>query len=169
VPGLHARDTRRVYEELVAGASRSIWLSTFSYFDGPKAFRTLAERMDGVQDLQVILLVNIGRKHGDTTASDELVVGFADRLWKKDWPGERRPYVFYDPRSLDPSGRAGVLHAKAVVVDDEVAFVTSANLTEAAFERNIETGILSRDRALAASLARHFQVLIDRSLLQPLP
>jgi phosphatidylserine/phosphatidylglycerophosphate/cardiolipin synthase-like enzyme len=169
VPGLHARDTRRVYEELVAGARRSIWLSTFAYFDGPKAFKTLAGRMDEVQDLRVILLVNIGRRHGDTTASHELVVRFADRLWTKDWPGERRPDVFYDPRSLDPSGPAGVLHAKAVVVDDELAFVTSANLTEAAFERNIEAGVLSRDGALAASLARHFRVLIDRGLLRPLP
>ena len=28
VPGLHARDTRRVYEELLGAAKRSIWAST---------------------------------------------------------------------------------------------------------------------------------------------
>ena len=63
----------------------------------------------------------------------------------------------------------GILHAKAVIADDEAAFVTSANLTEAAFDRNIEVGVLTRDRALAASLARHFGTLIERGLLLPLP
>jgi phosphatidylserine/phosphatidylglycerophosphate/cardiolipin synthase-like enzyme len=62
-----------------------------------------------------------------------------------------------------------VLHAKATVADEQAALVTSANLTEAAFDRNIEVGILTRDQLLAASLTRHFRVLIDRGLLQLLP
>jgi phosphatidylserine/phosphatidylglycerophosphate/cardiolipin synthase-like enzyme len=62
-----------------------------------------------------------------------------------------------------------ILHAKAVIADDEAAFVTSANLTEAAFDRNIEVGVLTRDHALAASLGRHFGTLIERGLLLPLP
>jgi phosphatidylserine/phosphatidylglycerophosphate/cardiolipin synthase-like enzyme len=62
-------------------------------------------------------------------------------------------------------GSQGVLHAKAVVADDEAAFVTSANLTEAALARNIELGLLVRDRALAASVSTHFRCLIDRGLL----
>jgi phosphatidylserine/phosphatidylglycerophosphate/cardiolipin synthase-like enzyme len=62
-----------------------------------------------------------------------------------------------------------VLHAKAVVADDEAVFVTSANLTEAALDRNIEVGLLIRDRALAASMLSHFRGLIDRGLLNPLP
>ena len=66
-------------------------------------------------------------------------------------------------------GPRGVLHAKAVVIDDEVVFVTSANLTEAALDRNIELGLLVRDRALAANVAMHFQTLIERGLLLPLP
>lgn len=169
VPGLQARDTRRVYEELVASAQRSIWVSTYVYYDGQRAFRTLADRLAATPDLRVTILLNIQRKHGDTTASDELIVRFADRFWKRDWPGARQPAVFYDPRSLGPEGVEGVLHAKAVVADEEAVFVTSANLTEAAFDRNIEVGVLSRDHALAASLARHFQVLIDQRLLLPLP
>jgi hypothetical protein len=36
VPGVHARDTRRVYEELLASARRSMWVSTFAYYDGPR-------------------------------------------------------------------------------------------------------------------------------------
>mgnify|MGYP000160611052 CR=1 FL=1 len=169
VPGLHARDTRRVYEELLGSAERSVCASTYAFFDGPRAFEVLARRMDEKPDLRVTLLLNIQRKRGDSTASEHLVRRFADRFWTSDWPGARRPGVFYDPRALDPDGPAGVLHAKAVVTDHETVFLTSANLTEAALDRNIELGLLVRDRALAASVSRHFQVLIDRGLLCPLP
>ena len=169
VPGLHARDTRRVYEELLGSAERSVWASTYAFFDGPKAFEVLARRMDTTPDLRVTLLLNIQRKRGDATAAEQLVRKFADRFWGTDWPGSSRPTVYYDPRALELDGPAGVLHAKAVVADDEAVFVTSANLTEAALDRNIEVGLLVRDRALAASVSSHFRGLIDRGLLQPLP
>ena len=144
-------------------------MTTYAFFDGPRAFEVLARRMDETPELAVTLLLNVQRKRGDTTAADHLVRRFADRFWTVDWPGSARPRVFYDPRALDPEGGAGVLHAKAVVVDDEAVFVTSANLTEAALDRNIEIGLLVRDRTLAATMTRHFTTLIERSLLQALP
>jgi len=169
VAGLHARDTRSVYEQLLGSAERSVWASTYAFFDGPKAFDVLARRMDAVPGLAVTLMLNIQRKRGDTTSSEGLVRRFADRFWGIEWPGASRPRVLYDPRALDPDGPGGVLHAKAVVVDEESVFVTSANLTEAALDRNIELGLLTRDRALAASVTSHFCELIDRELLRPLP
>ena len=169
VSGLHARDTRRVYEELLGQATRSLWASTYVYFDGPREFATLASRMDSVENLQVRLLLNLQRGDGNTVAPDYLVRQFADRFWSEDWPGERRPEVFYDPRSIEPEGPVGVLHAKAVVMDEESVFVTSANLTEAALDRNIEIGMVVRDRNLALSVTSHFNGLIDRKLLRPLP
>lgn len=169
VPGLHARDTRRVYEELLGSAERSLWACSFAYFDGPRAFDVLARRMDERPNLRVTLLLNIQRKRGDSTAPEQLVRRFTDRFWGTDWPGTSRPRVYYDPRSVEQEGPAGVLHAKAVVADDEAVFITSANLTEAALDRNIEMGLLVRDRALAACVVTHFRGLIDRGLLHPLP
>jgi phosphatidylserine/phosphatidylglycerophosphate/cardiolipin synthase-like enzyme len=169
VRGLHARDTRAVFEELVGGAQTSLWISSYTYYDGPKAFELLARRMDQVPGLQTTLLLNIKRGSGDSSPSDELVRRFTDALWTNGWPGTRRPDVFYDPRSLLVDSDRAVLHAKAVVADDGVAFVTSANLTEKAFDENIEVGVLSRDRALATSLSKHFRVLIERELLLALP
>ena len=109
VPGLHARDTRRVYEEFLGCAERSIWASTYAFFDGPKAFEVLARRMESRPALSVTLLLNIQRQKGDATASDHLVRRFADHFWKTDWPGSAHPKVFYDPRALDPDGPGGVL------------------------------------------------------------
>ena len=169
VPGLHARDTRRVFEELFGSAERSVWASTYAFFDGPRAFQRLARQMDAKATIRVTLLLNIQRKRGDTTAADPLVRRFADRFWNTEWPGSSRPSIYYDPRALDLDGPAGVLHAKAVVIDDEVVFVTSANLTEAALDRNIELGVLVRDGALAVSVSTHFRDLIERGLLLPLP
>jgi len=169
MPGVPARDTRRVYEEILGAAERSVWVSTFAYFDGPRAFEVLARRLDERPELRVTLLLNIQRRRGDTTIATDLVRRFAERFWETDWPGLSRPRVYYDPRSLEPEGPGGVLHAKAVVADEETVFVTSANLTEAALDRNIELGLLVRDRALAASVSSHFRGLIDRELLRPLP
>lgn len=169
VPGVHARDTRRVYEELQSTFKRSLWLSTFVFFDGRRAFEVLANRLDEDPSLEVCLLLNIQRQRGDTSAASDVIRRFTEKFWTRDWPGNNRPRVFFDPRSVEPNKVRGVLHAKAVVVDAEAVFVTSANMTEAAFDRNYELGLLSRDRALAATVARHFQTLIDRGLLSPLP
>jgi phosphatidylserine/phosphatidylglycerophosphate/cardiolipin synthase-like enzyme len=119
--------------------------------------------------LHVTLLLNIQRKRGDTTASEQLVRRFADHFWKTDWPGAVRPSVFYDPRALDSERPGGVLHAKAVVADDEAVFITSANLTEAALDRNIELGVLIRDRAFGLAVSGYFRSLIEHDLLKPLP
>jgi phosphatidylserine/phosphatidylglycerophosphate/cardiolipin synthase-like enzyme len=65
--------------------------------------------------------------------------------------------------------RHGLHPAKAVVTDEQAVFVTSANLTGAALDRNIEIGLPIRDRALAASVSSQFRALIERSLRHPLP
>ena len=169
VVGLHARDTRRVYGELLSSAKRSIWASTYAFFDGRRAFATLAERMDSTPGLQVTLLLNINRGPGDTSTAASLVHRFAERFWTEEWPGKAHPRVYYDPRSVEIGGPGAVLHAKAVVADEESVFITSANLTEAAMDRNIELGLLVRDRTLAATTLMHFRTLIEKNLLRSLP
>ena len=159
VVGLHARDTSRVYEELITSAQRSVWVCSYAFFDGPRAFKTLASPMEAKPRPEVTLLLNIERRRGDTTAADAVVRRFAGNFWGEAWPGAVRPRVFYDPRSVADDGPGGVLHAKAVVADEESVFITSANLTEAAFDRNIELGLLVRDRTLAETTVIHFRTL----------
>ncbi len=166
--GLHSRDTRQVYDELITNFKRSIVISTFAYFDGRERFKELAARLDRDSDLRVTLLLNIQRGRHSTTKASDLVRRFASRFWESDWPGQACPDVFYDPRSLDQDAK-GVLHAKAVIADNEAIFITSANLTEAALDWNIEVGVLLRDRTLALTASKHFMALIDQERLMPLP
>ena len=168
VPGVHARRTDRVFDEAIQSAERSLWICTFAYFDGAQVFASLAARMVAVPGLDVTLLLNIQRQRADTTAADGLIRRFADQFWGKDWPGTRQPSVYFDPRSLEPE-QGAVLHAKAIVADSETTFITSANLTNAALNRNIELGVLLRDRTLALRTESHFRGLIERKLLSPLP
>ena len=68
---------------------RSIWASTYAFFDGPKAFQVLARRMEARPELRVTLLLNIQRRRGDTTAAEHLVRRFADRFCRRS-PGVHR-------------------------------------------------------------------------------
>jgi phosphatidylserine/phosphatidylglycerophosphate/cardiolipin synthase-like enzyme len=64
------------------------------------------------------------------------------------------------------AGDRAVLHAKCVVVDRARAFVTSANLTEAAQYRNIECGVLVNDDVFSATLAGQFEGMRARGILR---
>ena len=44
------------------------------------------------------------------------------------------------------------MHVKAAVADSRIAFLSSANLTEAALERNMELGVLIRGGHLPAAI-----------------
>jgi len=166
--GVHTRQTRQVFEGLIDHAEHSVWISTYAFYNGPEAFKRLARRMDAAPGIRVRILMNLSPDKSQDGTSDERVTRFARQFWNRDWPGQRRPEVFYDPRSLEP-GQHAVLHAKALVCDDQHILVTSANLTESAFDRNFELGLLVHDEALARAAACQFQTLIDTDKLIPLP
>ena len=80
------------------------------------------------------------------------------------------PEVYYDPRSLELiQNKRSSLHAKCIVVDEAVAFVSSANFTEAAQLRNIEVGALIRSGSFAGRLAEHFAALAGAGVLLRAP
>ena len=120
--------------------------------------------------LKVRLFLDVHRQPTDTTLDAELFARFARRFRENEWPGNRLPEVFYDPRSLNlDAEKRSSLHAKCVVVDKQVAFVSSANFTEAAQVRNIEAGVLVRSARFASRLAHHFEALAGAGVLRPIP
>jgi phosphatidylserine/phosphatidylglycerophosphate/cardiolipin synthase-like enzyme len=168
--GLPARDTRIVVRELFRQAEQSVLVAGYAVYQGRDVFRALAERMEVTPGLKVRMFLDVQRPRGDTSRSSEVLRRFAERFRTREWPGPRLPEVFYDPRSLDLKGaKRASLHAKCVVVDDQVAFISSANFTEAAQARNIEVGALIRVEAFARQLAGQFLGLAERRLLQRVP
>lgn len=169
LPGVSSRDTSVVVRELWAQAERDVIVSTFVIQGIETVFQPLAERMSERPELRVRVFLHIGRTPRDTALDSELLREFANNFAKR-WPtprtGSVSPEVYYDPRGLstDPATRA-TWHAKCVVVDDELAFVTSANFTEWAQDRNVEAGVLVRSRSFNAQLRQQFDSLVREKLV----
>jgi phosphatidylserine/phosphatidylglycerophosphate/cardiolipin synthase-like enzyme len=71
------------------------------------------------------------------------------------WPADQRP-----------AGSGAALHAKAVIADAQVAFITSANLTGAALDHNLELGVLVRGGSVPRRLHEHFLALMASGVLR---
>lgn len=164
-----SRDTAIVVGELFASATRSVLVSTFAIHEGQRVFAPLAARLDVVPELSARLFVHVGRSWRDTRDESEILREFADRL-AAEWPGRRRPEAFYDPRTLSPDENTRASwHAKCVLVDDQVSFVTSANFTEWAQQRNVEAGVLIRSRHFTQQLRAQFDTLVQAKVVRRLP
>lgn len=170
VPGSVSRDTGVVVKELFTCARRSVLLSTFTVRRGRDVFAPLAEAINRNPTLKVRLAVNVGRDGDWSTPEYQILTRFAEQFWQNHWPWPSRPFVYYDPRALSTDAAiCASLHAKCIVIDNEIAFVTSANFTEWAQERNLEAGVLIRDEGFARSLRNQFEALIAASRLRLLP
>lgn len=164
-----SRDTAVVLGELFGSATRTVVVSTFVVEQGQRVFKALSDRMAEIPSLQVQLFLHVGRSKRDTRHDSEILREFVDGFGRH-WPWSPRPHVFYDPRSLslDDAVRA-TWHAKCVVIDDEVAFVTSANFTERAQSRNVEAGVLVRNAHFARQLRHQFESLVQSRVVIEVP
>jgi phosphatidylserine/phosphatidylglycerophosphate/cardiolipin synthase-like enzyme len=72
------------------------------------------------------------------------------------WPANRR--------ERNQAGRLGKLHAKTAVIDDTVV-ISSANLTDDAFNRNLELGARIVGREFSERMRAYFQGLIMEKVL----
>ena len=169
INGIANRDTSVVVRDLFANASRSVLVAGYAVYQGHKVFQALADRMLTVPSLQVRLFLDIQRPHGDTSTASEIIRRFAAQFRIYQWPTERPlPQAFFDPRSLDTSSqKRACLHAKAVVVDARSVFISSANFTEAAQQRNFEVGILANSESLAHRLTEFFDNGLSEGVFQP--
>ena len=161
IPGDHSRDTRIVVHELFRKARRSVLVSTFALYDGKDLFAPLYETWQGHPEMTVKLFVDVHPGESGIP-SPQIVSKFRQDFRTHHWPWERLPEVYYDPRSLAMNaGDRACLHAKCVIVDDQEVFVTSANLTEAAQQRNIEAGLVVVSSPLACKVRDQFNSLVS--------
>jgi len=162
------RPTAVVVSDLFRGAEKSVIVAGYSVHQGQSVFRDLAHRMEELPELKVRLYLDIQRGNGDTSLPDEIVRRFSYRFRTTQWPsGKPIPAVYYDPRSVAADrSQASALHAKCVIIDSERLFVSSANFTEAAQQRNIELGLLLNSEALASRIEKFFGELVTKQLLK---
>ena len=158
-PVVPVRQTEQVLSGLIEAAERTLTITSFGIYQVPR----LVEALELALDRGVALRIVMGDREARSDQAIEQqrrqlgrsVVGRATLL---QWP--------HDRRSRDEQGHAGMMHIKAAVADSRSAFLTSANLTEAALERNMELGVLLRGGNLPAAIDRLFDALLESGELK---
>lgn len=152
------RRTEQVLCDLIRSAERRFTIASFGVFQIPR----LVSELERMLKKGVALRIVLGDRESASKSLIErqllqlgcVVSGQAMIL---QWPAEQRP--------RDDEGHAGLMHMKVAVADSQVAFLSSANLTEAAFERNMELGVLFRGGHIPGSIEQLIDALIESSEL----
>ena len=84
--GSERRDTGVVVSDLFRNAQENVLIAGYAIYQGRRLFSELANRMDELPNLDVRMFLDISRKPGDTSTSDEIVRRFADRFRSEEWP-----------------------------------------------------------------------------------
>lgn len=175
-----AKYTRVVVPELINRAARSVSLAGYSFDHGPRFFEPLHHAIEergvsarlfvDIRQLHARLEQQLGQEkrkarllpisEARSVSPESYAHAVLDLFWELFWPFPgNKPELYYDPRSAENFGVAS-LHAKCLVVDHEQTLITSANFTERGQERNIEVGVLIRDRGFANALERQWFNLV---------
>lgn len=155
VTGLRA--TRSALDELVANATRRLVLVSFVSYDVEELAKSLANAVE--RGVEVTLILETPDDPGGplTVDNDHPFEPIKATAKFYRWPSEAREAHF---------SAAARLHAKCVIADRSAALITSANLTSAGINDNLELGVLINAGPLPERLARHFELLIGEGTLE---
>jgi len=159
------RSTPSVLRQMFRSAKREVVLAGYR-LTSKELLKELWRRPSEALDVQLYLHLDpgldvFGRKQ-DWPAD---VDGYPGRWWRRFlsdlWPeGAQPPRGWYSPLTLRP-GEDGwrSMHIKSAVIDRRWWFVSSANFTDRALDRNFELGVAIDDESVAERVLRHFEGL----------
>ena len=147
------RMTSQVLLDLIGEARSQLFIVSFAAYKVPEVVEAL--RAAAMRGVDVRLILETAEDSGGALKQDaaDAFTALHQTVSFWVWPKARRP----------ESGAS--MHVKAAVVDSRVALVTSANLTGAALEKNMELGLVIRGGAAPRRLADHFQALTAAGVL----
>ena len=143
------RRTDQVLLDLIAGAKTDLFLVSFVAYDVRSVVTTMNEAASRGVRLRVLL--EASTSHGGTLNYDPAATMRASVPAAELFTWKEKPEPFVD----------GKVHAKVAVVDGARAFITSANLTGHALEKNMEAGVLINGGPVPKTMSDHLQALID--------
>ena len=125
----------RLHVSVIHAARQRVWLVTPYFVPGSEAMMALTSAALGGLDVRLLV----------PRTGDSRVVTFAARSYFDELLAAGAKVYEYGPR---------MLHTKALLVDDDVAILGSANFDARSFRLNFEVSVLFRDATIAAALAR---------------
>jgi phosphatidylserine/phosphatidylglycerophosphate/cardiolipin synthase-like enzyme len=153
-----ARRIDQEFYDLISSSKREILLVTFAAYKIHQLTDGLVKALN--REVHVRLILEFEETSQGQLSMDALNA-FPEIV-------RQRSEIYYwplDKRERNSSGRPGKLHAKVAVVDDQ-AVLSSANLTDDAFSRNCELGILFSNEQIIKRIRGHFSSLCANGTLK---
>ena len=128
----------RLHVSAIHAASKRVWLMTPYFVPGEAARMALTSAALGGLDVRLLV----------PKLSDSRLVTMAARSYYDELLEAGVQVYEYGPR---------LLHSKALLCDDDLALIGTANFDHRSFRLNFEVQILFRDRGMTDTLARHIE------------
>lgn len=154
-PFVSARRTEQALLQVINTARSTLFITSFVAYDVSSIVRALNEASD--RGVQISMLLESSQDHGGSITID--AIGKMKSLVPA-----ARLYAWRD--KVDPFAD-GRVHAKVAVADAGTCFITSANLTGFAMEKNMEAGVLISGGRIPRLLDDHLRSLIDTKVISP--
>jgi len=151
------RQTEQVLTGLIDKAESRLFVVSFvAYRVGP-VIEALQRAVSRGVELRILLEQFSDRGGSVTTDSMKTLKSNVPKAIIYEWN-----------REIHTKEGGASVHAKCAVADGRLAFVTSANLTEAAMERNMELGVLLSGGPTPQILENHLMSLVETRHIRPL-
>ena len=150
------RHTEQVLMEVINAAQQCLFMVSFVAYQVKSIGKALTEAV--ARGVQIDVLLESSTAHGGKVDHDSA------EAMRKLAPSARL-FAWSAHEKGAASKYPGVVHAKCAVADRRIAFITSANLTSAAMERNMELGVLVKGGHIPRELHDHFEALISTKVL----
>ena len=138
--------------ELIDSAQKRLLIVSFVAYKAEKVYAAIRAAIE--RGVRVSFLTEASKEHGGSLDVDP------SDLLKKKFP-EADFYRWDNPDLSHPA----VVHAKCAIADESRALVTSANLTGAAMDNNMELGLMISSRRISSRMAAHFAALVTEHIL----
>lgn len=142
------RKTEQVLLEIVGAAKERIFLTSFVAYEVESVVEAMSRAID--RGVEVSILLESSERYGGDLSVDSIDV------MRNALPGAKLYYW----KNKGEEFVGGKVHAKVVVADASVCFVSSANLTGYAMDKNMEAGVLVRGGDVPDRLHRHLEALV---------
>lgn len=148
------RKTEQALLQVINAARDRLFLTSFVVYDVTSILAALRKAADRGVGLSILL--ESSTRQGGGVSVDGIV------HMRAALPSAR----VYFWRNKGDEFAGGKVHAKVAVCDEELCFISSANLTGYAMEKNMEAGVLIRGGALPKALHRHLEALVTVRIVQ---
>lgn len=147
------RRTEQVLLDLIRRAQTELFVVSFVAYD----VATVVEELNAANSrgVELRVLLEASASHGGSLSVDPVA------MMRRNVPSA----LLYAWTDRPPPFNDGRVHAKVVVADDSAAFLTSANLTGHALEKNMEAGVVIIGGHIPVGLRSHLHALIETNVI----